>query len=182
MARRALEMGGTGPGDAMIRYALTCAAGHAFESWFQSAEAFDKLRAAALVECALCGSSKVEKALMAPSVALRQRPEAAPQGESPAAATESASQAASAAPPSAEGPLSRPHSAAEAALRALRRQIEANSEYVGMNFAAEARAMHDGSSPERAIYGEARPEEARKLIEDGVPVAPLPFLPGRKSN
>jgi hypothetical protein len=67
-------------------------------------------------------------------------------------------------------------------LAELRRKIEQNSDYVGMNFAKEARAMHDGTAPERAIYGEARPEEARKLLEDGIPVAPLPFIPGRKTN
>jgi hypothetical protein len=75
-----------------------------------------------------------------------------------------------------------PQSEIEAAIAALRRQIEENSEYVGLNFAAEARQMHEGDSPVRAIHGEARPDEARKLIEDGVPVAPLPFLPTRKVN
>jgi len=75
-----------------------------------------------------------------------------------------------------------PASELEAALAALRRQVEENSDYVGMNFAAEARAIHAGEAPERSIYGEARPEEARKLMEDGLPVAPLPFRPRRKSN
>ncbi len=78
--------------------------------------------------------------------------------------------------------LTAPADTAEKALAELKAQIEKNSEYVGMNFAREARDMHDGSAPERAIYGEARPEEARRLIEDGVPVAPLPFIPARKSN
>lgn len=67
-------------------------------------------------------------------------------------------------------------------LAAIRRKIEANSEYVGTDFATEARRIHDGDAPERAIYGEARPEDARKLIEDGVPVAPLPFMPSRRTN
>ncbi len=70
----------------------------------------------------------------------------------------------------------------EAALAALRAKVEAGSDYVGMNFAAEARAMHAGDAPERPIYGEARADEARALIEDGVPVAPLPFVPTRKAN
>ena len=70
----------------------------------------------------------------------------------------------------------------ETALAELRKQVEENSEYVGMNFAAEARAIHSGASPERSIYGEARPAEAKSLIEDGVPVAPLPFAPKRKMN
>lgn len=70
----------------------------------------------------------------------------------------------------------------ETALQALRRQIEASSDYVGLKFADEARAMHEGRTPTRAIHGEARIEDARKLIEDGVPVAPLPFIPRQKTN
>jgi hypothetical protein len=82
----------------------------------------------------------------------------------------------------AKGALSTAASELETALAALRRQVEENSDYVGLNFAAEARAMHDGALPERPIHGEARLEEARALLEDGVPVAPLPFLPRRKTN
>jgi hypothetical protein len=70
----------------------------------------------------------------------------------------------------------------EVKLAALRREIEANSDYVGMNFVTEARRIHSGEAPERAIHGEAKPDEARQLIEDGLPVAPLPFLPARKVN
>ena len=79
-------------------------------------------------------------------------------------------------------PLSAPASGVEAALAEMRRKIEENSDYVGLNFAAEARAIHEGDAPARSIYGEAKAEEARQLIEDGVPVAPLPFLPARKTN
>ncbi|MDQ2089408.1 DUF1178 family protein [Marimonas arenosa] len=144
----------------MIQFSLKCAEGHRFDSWFQSAEAFDTLQAAGHVACAVCGSSKVEKAVMAPRVRpARGQADAVP-----------------------ERPLSAPASPAEQALAALKAHVEANSEYVGMAFAREARAMHDGDAPERAIYGEAKPEEAKRLIEDGVPVAPLPFRPGRKSN
>ncbi|MFN4129586.1 MAG: DUF1178 family protein [Paracoccaceae bacterium] len=142
----------------MIRYSLKCAQAHEFDSWFQSAQAYESLQAAGHVTCALCGSADVEKLLMAPAVR-------------PARATGTA-------PPA----LSQPVSEKEKALAALRAQVEANSDYVGLNFASEARAMHDGIAPERPIYGEARPDEARKLIEDGVPVAPLPFLPRRKAN
>jgi len=78
--------------------------------------------------------------------------------------------------------LTAPRSKAELALAEMRRHIEENSEYVGMSFAREARAIHEGDAPERAIHGEARAEEARKLIEDGIPVAPLPFLPKSKAN
>lgn len=141
----------------MIRYSLTCARGHGFDSWFQSAAAFDALRAAGHVACAICGETRVDKALMAPAVG---------HGEAPRPAR----------------PLAEPQSEVEAALAELRRQVEENSEYVGLGFAAEARAIHEGDAPARAIYGEARADEAKKLLEDGVPVAPLPFLPNRRAN
>ena len=149
----------------MIRYALRCDNTHAFDSWFRSAAGFDQLVGAGQVACPDCGSTSVVKALMAPSVA----PEAAsgPHGdriEVPAP------------------PLSTPAGPREAALAELRKRIQEKSEYVGMNFVAEARAIHDGDAPERSIYGEARPDEARRLIEDGVPVAPLPFMPRRQVN
>lgn len=138
----------------MIRYAMRCDKGHDFDGWFRSADAWDKARAAGALACAHCGSAKVEKALMAPRVATGD--------DKPS--------------------LTAPRSEAEAALEKLRRHVEANSDYVGLSFAEEARAMHEGRSPTRSIHGEARPDEARKLIEDGVPVAPLPFLPRRKAN
>lgn len=141
----------------MIRYSLHCAEEHDFESWFASAAAFDDLKARGLVTCAICGGGKVEKALMAPAVTIPATTPARPD-------------------------LKAPGSEVETALAALRREVEANSEYVGVNFVSEARRMHAGESPERAIHGEARPDEARKLIEEGVPVAPLPFLPARKTN
>lgn len=78
--------------------------------------------------------------------------------------------------------LTAPRNTAEQALAALRAKVETESEYVGLNFATEARAIHAGDAPERAIYGEAKFEEAKALIEDGVPVAPLPFMPSRKAN
>jgi hypothetical protein len=141
----------------MIRFSLKCAKDHSFESWFPSGSAFDTLKAAGHVACPVCGSGEVEKALMAPSVA-------AVRGE-------------------AERPsLGAPATELEAALAALRRQVEENSDYVGMDFVTEARRMHAGEAPERAIHGEARADEARKLLEDGVPVTPLPFLPARKAN
>lgn len=146
----------------MIRYALKCPEGHGFESWFQSAAAFDKLAAAGHVACPVCGSAKVEKSLMAPAVQ-------APRDAAPPV-------------PAPRPSLSAPANPMEEAFAALRRQVEENSEYVGMNFATEARKMHSGEAPERAIHGEARPDEAKKLIEDGVPVAPLPFMPARKRN
>lgn len=139
----------------MIRYALKCEGDHAFESWFGSAEAFDRLLSSGHITCPDCGSTAVGKALMAPNVTPSRK-------KTP--------------------PLAAPKDPREAALAELRRKIEENSEYVGMNFAAEARRIHDGEAPERSIYGEARPDEAKRLIEDGVPVAPLPFLPKARAN
>ena len=160
----------------MIRYSLKCPAGHGFDSWFQNAGAYAGLAAAGLLSCPVCGSAEVEKTLMAPSV----RP-----ARSAEARTEARTEARAGAMPPAKpraASLAEPQSELEVALAALRRQIEENSEYVGLNFATEARKMHAGDAPERAIHGEAKPEEARAMIEDGLPVAPLPFLPARKVN
>ena len=150
----------------MIRYSLRCAGDHGFESWFKGADAFAALQAAGQVECPVCGSADVRKDLMAPAV--RPARKAAANAPQPG--------------PDTRPDLSAPASDLEAEIAALRRQIEENSEYVGMNFAAEARAMHAGEAKGRAIHGEARPDEARALIEEGLPVAPLPFLPARKVN
>ena len=151
----------------MINYTLKCANDHRFDSWFQSADAFEKLKAAGMVTCAVCGETHVEKAMMAPRVR-PARSKAAKPAEQPAAPT--------------PAPLTEPAYEAEAALTNLRKQVEDNSDYVGKDFATEARAMHEGTAPERAIYGEAKLEDAKALIEDGVPVAPLPFNIGRKTN
>jgi hypothetical protein len=149
----------------MIRYTLSCDRAHRFESWFPSAAGYDALAAAGKLACPVCGSVAISKTLMAPSVQIKPAP------KSDAAI--------------ADGP--RPLTTGqptqlENAIMALRRQVEENSDYVGPDFAKEARAMHDGEAPARAIYGEAGPEDARKLMEDGVPVMPLPFIPVRKTN
>ncbi|WP_120502569.1 DUF1178 family protein [Roseovarius sp. EL26] len=149
----------------MIQFTLKCDQDHRFDSWFQSADAFDKLKAAGMVTCAICGSGRVQKAIMAPRVQASRSKATTP-------AVEPVKSEAGALSPS----------TAEQALAELKKKVEDNSEYVGMNFAQEARDMHEGTAPERAIYGEAKPEDAKKLIEDGVPVAPLPFIPGRKAN
>lgn len=151
----------------MIHFTLKCDKDHRFDSWFQSSNAFEKLKAAGMVACTHCGSPHVEKAIMAPRVHASRSKAKAPDPTPPQHAP---------------SPLSTPANPAEQAMTELRKKVEDNADYVGLNFAREARDMHDGLSPERAIYGEAKPDEARKLIEDGVPVAPLPFVPGRKSN
>lgn len=145
----------------MIRYALKCDRGHAFESWFKSAEAFDVLRKAGHLTCTECGSAEVDKAVMAPRVS--QARDAAETAKADAARDARAAEV-------------------KAALAQMRKHVEANSTYVGGNFAKEARAMHLGDAPERAIHGEAKPAEAKALIEDGVPVMPLPFMPKSKVN
>lgn len=140
----------------MIKYALKCAKGHDFDSWFQNSAAFDRLKESGLVACAVCGGSDVEKAVMAPRVNVPAKDVA--------------------------GPLSAPASPAEQALRELREQVEANADNVGRTFARQARDMHNGDIPARPIYGEARLEDAKSLLEDGVPVAPLPWMGSNKTN
>lgn len=170
----------------MIRYAVRCARDHEFESWFQSAEAFDRLATAGHVTCPACGDTRVTKSLMAPRVrparAAAEAPGAAKStaAGAPPAATQPGGTRPMAAVP--DGPLSAHRSPAEAALAALRAHVEKNSEYVGTEFSARARAMHAGEAEARPIWGEARLADAKALIEDGVPVAPLPFLPTRKAN
>lgn len=153
----------------MIRYALKCADDHRFESWFQSASAFDALADAGRLSCPVCGDGGVEKAIMAPRVASGEASVRPPPGARPE-------------PADRHGPLSGPAHPAEQMLRALREHVEKNSTYVGRRFAQEARAMHLGEREEAAIHGEATPEEARALIDDGVPVAPLPLPPRGKTN
>jgi len=155
----------------MIQYSLKCANDHSFDSWFQSGSAFDKLHSAGMVSCAICGSTDVRKQIMAPRVSTSRTKTADP--VQPAQPSPNQQPAHS---------LSTPSHPAEQALKDLKAQIEKNSTYVGDNFATEARAMHLGEKPDRQIHGEARPEEAKKLIEDGIPVMPLPFMTGRKTN
>ncbi|MEM1316452.1 MAG: DUF1178 family protein [Pseudomonadota bacterium] len=160
----------------MIRYALKCSAGHVTESWFQSAEAYDKLARAGQLACAVCGDPKVEKALMAPSVPAKRRAEP----EAPPADARADSPPAEAPPPADPAPmLSAPSHPMEAALRAFRAKVEANAENVGRSFAKVARDIHHGDEEARPIYGEATRDEARDLLEDGVPVAPLPWTSRR---
>lgn len=136
----------------MIRYALKCQEGHAFESWFQSASAFDSLLKAGHVTCAICGNADVSKALMTPQVAAKTEITAKPERQVDT----------------------------DVAIAQMRKQVEENATYVGGKFAQTAREMHEGTSPETSIYGEASLVEAKALIEEGVPVVPLPFKPKQK--
>ncbi len=158
----------------MIRYALKCAEGHVFDAWFRDSAAFDTLAGERRVTCAVCGEVRVEKSLMAPSVRADERP-ATRAGETPVPPPAAGAPAGRAVP----GPLSAPATPAEAALAGLRRFLSEKVSYVGRQFADEARSIHLGEAEERPIWGEATPEDARALQEDGVPVAPLPWLSRR---
>ena len=146
----------------MIRYNLRCDNGHAFESWFQSSSAHDSQVKRKLVTCAICGSAKVEKAIMAPQLAgTKKKAENTP----------------SPADPSSTPLMMAPERELRAKLKELRDHIVKNADNVGERFPEEARKMHYGDIEHRAIYGEASAEEAKSLIEEGVEVAPLPVLP-----
>ena len=139
----------------MIRYSLRCEDGHAFDAWFPNADGFEELRARGLVECAECGSTEVDRALMAPQVRPARKAPAKPD----------------------------PDAMARAVAR-MRAEVEKTSDYVGKSFAAEARAIHEGTSTREkpGIWGEATAKEAKALVEDGIPIVPLPFGPREKQN
>jgi hypothetical protein len=152
----------------MIRYSLRCERDHAFESWFQSSAAYDSQVRRKLVTCPACGSAKVEKAIMAPRVIGKKgREKAAPviAAETTPAVSESTSL------------MLAQERELRAKLKELRDHIVKNADNVGERFPNEARKMHYGDIEHRPIYGEASPEEARSLIEEGVEVSPLPVLP-----
>jgi hypothetical protein len=139
----------------MIRYALICEHAHEFEGWFGSSDDFDDQRARGLLECPVCATRAVAKQIMAPAVAGTKRtaPEATP-AQMQAMMME--------------------------AMGRVRQHVEDNFDDVGDAFAAEARAIHEGRSEERGIYGQATSKEVRALMEDGVRVAPLPPEPPKK--
>jgi hypothetical protein len=152
----------------MIRYALRCERDHTFESWFQSSSAFDSQVKRKLVTCPVCGSAKVEKAIMAPQIVSKKRREST----APAPAQE----------PDAPSPGPTPlmmaqESKLRAKLKELRDHIIKNADNVGDSFPNEARKMHYGEIEHRPIYGEASADEARALIDEGIEVSPLPVLP-----
>lgn len=141
----------------MIRYDLRCKNGDEFEAWFGSIADYDSQAERGLIECPICGDKHIEKAPMAPAVH------------------------------TARAKVSREERAVAMAMAGkVREHIKNNFDYVGDKFADEARKMHEGVAEERAIWGEATPEQARALAEEGVPVAPLPPelapLPDKKLN
>jgi hypothetical protein len=152
----------------MIRYNLRCERGHAFESWFQSSSAYEAQEKRKLVNCPICGSAKVERAIMAPQIVSKKgRDSTAP---APAVTTGVSS-------PASTPLMMAPERELRAKLKELRDHIVKNADNVGERFPNEARKMHYGDIEHRPIYGEASPEEARSLIDEGVEVSPLPVLP-----
>lgn len=158
----------------MIRFSLRCAEAHEFESWFKDSAAFDRMSAAGLVECPVCGDTHVTKALMAP--AIRKAPGVKGRAEAPAAVPAKPQPAPPAAPSGrvAAGPLP---AQMLALLQRMRAEVEKNCDYVGPDFAEEARRIHQGQAEARGIYGEATEEETEALREEGIEVARLPWVP-----
>ena len=148
----------------MIKFSLRCSASHTFDSWFKSNEAFDALGKSGMLSCPVCGCEEIEKNIMTPQVRLSPAKCASPKGGSK------------------PKNLSKPASPMEAMVHELRRIVDRNFENVGRRFAAEARAIHDGDSPKRSIVGEANLDEAMELLDDGIPVAPLPWPNPEKAN
>jgi len=158
----------------MIRYALACAKGHAFESWFQNSAAFDKQVKRGLVTCPVCNSAKVEKSIMAPRVSgAKKRGDEPPAPPPPAPATPSPA-------PDVPAPVamvSPQERELRGKLKELREHLIKNADHVGKKFPEEARKMHYGEIEHRSIYGEASPEQAKELHEEGIEFHPLPVLP-----
>jgi len=159
----------------MIRYSLRCERDHAFESWFQDSSAYDAQVKRKLVICPVCNSVTIEKAIMAPRIVGkkgRERAEPAPAAPTPARVEAPAAAAAGSTPL-----LMAQERELRAKLKELRDHIVKNADNVGERFPNEARKMHYGDIEHRPIYGEASPEEARSLIDEGIEVSPLPVLP-----
>jgi hypothetical protein len=143
----------------MIVFDLRCGrSGHVFEAWFASSGAFEDQKARGLVACPICGSAEVAKAPMAPAVGAKGNSRPSP--EAPARLSAQA-------PAEVKSML--------AAVADFQKTLLAGSESVGPRFAAEARAIHLGEADPRPIHGEASLAEAESLIEEGIPISPLPF-------
>jgi hypothetical protein len=154
----------------MIRYNLRCERGHSFESWFQSSSAYESQEKRKLVSCPACGSDKVERAIMAPRIVSKKGRDTRPASAAEAAGTEVAA-------PESTPLLMAQELELRAKIKELRDHIVKNADNVGERFPNEARKMHYGDIEHRPIYGEASPDEARALIDEGVEVSPLPVLP-----
>jgi hypothetical protein len=154
----------------MIRYALICDKQHAFESWFADSAGYDKQAKRGLVTCPQCGSAKVEKAIMAPQLANTKKRRKSAVASTPA--------------PGENAPvamLSPQETEFRQKLKEVREHLTKNSEHVGPKFSEEARKMHYGEIEHRSIYGEASPDQAKELAEEGIEFHPLPVLPDERN-
>jgi hypothetical protein len=161
----------------MIHYQLRCSEAHEFDGWFKDSATFDRQAALGLVECPACGGVKVKRALMAPSVSTRMAvpTEVSPPEQSPKVPAASVNTAPiPARPPRAAGRLP---AQMIAVLQRMRTEVEKHCDYVGPDFADEARRMHKGESDKRGIYGETTPDEAEALADEGIEIASIPWLP-----
>jgi hypothetical protein len=160
----------------MIHYALVCEHGHAFESWFADSAAYDKQAKRKLIACPHCGSAKVDKAIMAPRLSgARKRTQPI---EMPAP-TEAAPEMTQEKAPVAM--ISPQEKELRSKLKELRDHLTKNADHVGTKFPEEARKMHYGETEHRSIYGEASPDDAKKLAEEGIEFHPLPILPEERN-
>jgi hypothetical protein len=153
----------------MILYALACDRKHTFESWFQNSATYDKQRKRGLVNCPVCGSANVEKAIMAPRLGRSDAPDVAEPVDTPTPAKTPVKT-----PVAMMSPQEREF---RQKLKELRDHVTRNADYVGQKFPEEARKMHYGEIEHRSIYGEASPQDAKALHEEGIEFHPLPILP-----
>ena len=161
----------------MIKYALICDADHEFESWFPDSASYDKQVKRGLVACPFCQTTKVSKAIMAPNVARKDKDRVLVANDDAALAP-----AAVAAPAPVQdiALLDEQQQHLRGMIRELHEKLTENSTNVGDNFTQEARKIHAGEAPERSIHGRASMEDAQALIEEGIPVLPLPIPPRDK--
>ena len=159
----------------MIKYALVCDKGHQFESWFADSAAYDKQRKRKLVECPVCNSPKVDKAIMAPRIAAKKAKKPAADAPAPVA------NEAPAAVPAPVAMMSPQAMEFRTKLKELREHIVKNAEDVGARFPDEARKMHYGETEHRSIYGVATPQEAKELLDEGIECHPIPVLPEERN-
>ena len=163
-----------GQGRVMIRYALVCDRKHEFEIWFNNSADYDKQSKRKLVACPVCDSTKVDKAIMAPAITNPRKRKSSPAPET----------AATPAPQPDNAPvamLSPQETEFRAKLKELRDHLTKNADNVGKKFPEEARKMHYGDIEHRSIYGEASPEDAEKMLDEGIEFHPLPVLPEEKN-
>jgi hypothetical protein len=156
----------------MIHYALVCNKGHEFDGWFADSIAYDKQVKRKLVACPHCGSAKIDKAIMAPRLSGARKRKQPAELPSPAAPTPEKAPVAMISPREQE---------LRSKLKELRDHLTKNADHVGQKFPEEARKMHYGETEHRSIYGEASPEDARALAEEGIEFHPLPILPDERN-